>query len=168
MLLGDWITNRRRMFASDGWPPAHLLRRVFEEAHDYGEARRLLAGTPVCVPCIFILCGVKPGEGCVIERTETAVQLRDIGTRDRITATNNFLCEHKDSRKGWRPRPVDCAGRQKLSGVLDVGALREFTQLPYPLLNEWSRLVVLASPAAATLQAQGFEKQAPVTAQTRF
>jgi hypothetical protein len=36
---GDWVKNRRNVFRAGGLPPAHLLRKTFEEATDYAEAK---------------------------------------------------------------------------------------------------------------------------------
>src|SRR5215469_15114520 len=51
-------------------PPDQLLRVVFEECTTFAQARRRLEGTPIARPVIFTLAGCRPGERCVIERTE--------------------------------------------------------------------------------------------------
>ena len=42
-------------------PPDQLLRRVFEEARDYDEAKRMLETTPVARPVIYTLAGCRAG-----------------------------------------------------------------------------------------------------------
>lgn len=41
---------------------------MFEEAADFGMARRMLIETPVALPTIYMLAGVRTGEAYVIER----------------------------------------------------------------------------------------------------
>jgi len=53
-------------------PPSQLLRQVFETCHDFGEAKLRLEETPIARPTIYTLAGCRPGECCVIERTEDA------------------------------------------------------------------------------------------------
>ena len=86
----DWALNRRLVGNPSGLPPAHLLRKIFEEARNYEEAKKMAMDTPVALPVIFILSGLKPGEGCVIERTENSAATIDLGTGDRVTAANHF------------------------------------------------------------------------------
>src|SRR6202012_2110269 len=86
---GDWLQARIAVSKSAALPPAHLLRRVFETAPDYAAAQDMLCRTPIAVPAIFILSGVAAGEGCVIERTESAFPLRTM-ERGRVCAGNHF------------------------------------------------------------------------------
>jgi hypothetical protein len=44
---GDWLVNRRLVEASNGLPPAHLLRQAFEQADSYETARNILTKTPI-------------------------------------------------------------------------------------------------------------------------
>ena len=87
--IGDWVKNRKNVFQTTGLPPAHLLRRVFEEAKDYKEAREMLAKTPVALPVIYILGGAQQGEASVIERTENDYAIRTL-ENDRVCASNQF------------------------------------------------------------------------------
>jgi hypothetical protein len=68
-LLGNWAVCRAKVWRSTALPPAHLLRKVFETATDFAQAKRMLTETPLCLPALFTLSGVRAEEGCVIERT---------------------------------------------------------------------------------------------------
>ena len=92
----DWVIARRSLWRSRGLPPSHLLRRVFDECRSFGEAKRMLIETPLCAPTFYSLAGTGPGEGCIIERTETAAAVRPAPGRRRQPLDR--LCRN-------RPRP---------------------------------------------------------------
>src|SRR5262245_14640440 len=75
MFALDWMVGRWDVWRSPYLQPIHLLRRVFEEAPDFGAARRMLESTPICTPAIYTLAGVRPSEVCVIERRETSARV---------------------------------------------------------------------------------------------
>ncbi len=165
ILAGDWAKNRVIMMRNHGLPPAHLLRKVFEEAPDYITAKAWLTATPVCVPCIFILAGIKDGEGVIIERLENSAHLHELGNRERVTIANDFLGHFQRQPQGWRPREIDCAGRQKQSETHPLTHLDhpDFAWLEYPMRNAMTRLIMKTAPAMGTLHAQGYETGKPAT-----
>lgn len=57
-------------------PITLLLRRVLEEAATYGEAVNILRSTPVASSSLLLVCGTRPGEMCVIERTPSRAEIR--------------------------------------------------------------------------------------------
>lgn len=59
--------------------PAFLLRNVLERCDTYPEAVRTLRTTPLSTSVFFTVCGVAPGEACVIERTQRAAVVREAG-----------------------------------------------------------------------------------------
>ena len=69
-------------------PPDQLLRQVFEECRDFGEAKFMLERTAIARPVIYTLVGCAPGERCVIERTEDSANTRD---HDTGSANNWFV-----------------------------------------------------------------------------
>lgn len=168
MLAGDWVCNRYRMLRETGLPPAHLLRQVFDTAPDYATAVQRLTHTPVCVPCIYIVAGIRPGEGAVIKRLEQDAQVITLGSGDRVTIANNFLGAFSGEGKGWRPREIDSAGRQAQSEALAPERLEapDFSWLDYPMRNPMTRLILRTAPADGPVYAQGYEKDGPVTAVT--
>ena len=156
----DWLINRKRVWATPHLPPAHLLRRVFEEAPDYASAKAMLTETPIALPTIFTLCGMKAGEGCVIERMPDAAHVLEAPA----AASNDWQCT------GWsgRPRGDDNPERRtQLHGAsaheLEPGNTGTFAWVKPPVLNERTRLAMLTEPATGKLWAQGYEVTGPAT-----
>ena len=145
-------------------PPDQLLRQVFETARDYDEARRLLEATPVARPVIYTLAGCRPGERCVIERTE-----HDFNTRiDDHGAANDWL----ESMPLWEGRigarrlltcSFDEAGRlsrarrQGLATWQGSFARERFSWVTPPVLNRYTRMAIEMCPARGILRAVGYE-----------
>jgi hypothetical protein len=159
--VGDWMSNRFVVRRTNALPAAHLLRRVFERASSYTEARETLCVTPIATPAIFILTGVRPDEGCVIERTESTCGVRELnGTR--ICATNQF---DSGLPGRWLARPIDSPGRLRAAWGLSCGDVENgFAWFVPPIANVNSRLVVNANAGTGCLQVLGTAGTRPVTA----
>ncbi len=155
----DWMRGRYAVWHSTTLPPAHLLRRVFDECSSYSEAKRMLMETPLCIPAFFCLAGVKEGEGCVIERTEHACAVREAPAA---------VANHWGSLPLYgRPRGGHSHERQHNLETLLASGLKDLCPaLTFPVVNEKTRLIVAANPSQGTLAAQGWEKTGPVTALT--
>jgi hypothetical protein len=151
----DWVANRRRVWRMPHPTPAHLLRRVFDEARSFAEARRMLIERPISTPAIFSLAGLKPIETTVVERTESEA---------RVIEGANVAANHWQT-PGWRghARGIDSAGRARrmhaVAPELDAG----FPWLEPPILNERTRIVMVADARLGRLVAQGYEDMAPAT-----
>jgi len=154
---GDWLRSRLLTQRSTALPPAHLLRRVFETAPDYDAAKRLLCGTRLAVPAIFLLAGTRAGEGCIVERTEDDFVLRAMAD-GRACAANHFV----DREAGWRARPIDSAGRLAAARALNADD-GDFAWFQPPIANANSRLAMTATPASGALALMGTEGTVPVT-----
>ena len=161
----DWVRNRVAMYRSNAIPPAHLLRQVFETAPDYTTAKKMLAETPLCVPALFVLCGVEQEEGCVIERLENDCVLHEIADKDRVVVANHFQSGFNGIGKGWMPREIDSKGRGDAMCGLDnhIAAQDNFDWFIPPVSNSYSRLVMSANPASGRVLLQGFEGAEAVT-----
>jgi hypothetical protein len=160
---GDWIKNRREFFRSGGLPPAHLLRMAFEGAADYDEAKEMLARTPVAMPVIYILGGAQDGEGCVIERTEQHYAIRPIA-HDRVCAANHFETNLHGIGHGWRPRPIDSAGRSHRARTLPLATVDDrFDWFRPPIANAHTRVVMLACAKTGKLNVFGTRGKHRVT-----
>lgn len=151
----DWAANRTRVWRMPHPTPAHLLRRVFDEAQSYEEARRLLIDQPISTPAIFSLAGLKPTETTVIERTETEARVHD----GRNVAANHWQAP------GWtgHPRGENSAGRAAMMHAISPEFDAGFPWLKPPVLNEATRIVMVADAAAGRLVAQGFEEMRAAT-----
>jgi hypothetical protein len=80
-------------------PALHLLRRVFETARDYAEARALLERTPIAAPAIFTLVGLTADETCVVERDTEAFATRDgVASAANVWRYGTFPCEWHGGR----------------------------------------------------------------------
>lgn len=159
----DWARNRRLWYKQRALPPAHLLRKVCEEAGTYAEAREILTQTPVALPVIYTLAGVNPGEGCVIERLETSAALREMG-QGRACAANHFETHLNGHGHGWMPRATQSALRSAQATRMpmpeDTG---DFSWFTLPVANHLSRLALVAIPAEGKLAVMGTEGGKPVT-----
>jgi hypothetical protein len=145
-------------------PPDQLLRRAFEEARGYDEAKRILEITPVARPVIYTLAGCRAGERCVIERTEN-----DLNTRtDDHGAANDWL----DSTPQWEGRigaskmlswsfeqaaQQSRARREGLAFWRGSFARDSFGWIAPPVLNPYTRIAVEMNPARGIIRAIGFE-----------
>ncbi|MDA7946213.1 MAG: hypothetical protein MPJ78_01910 [Hyphomicrobiaceae bacterium] len=150
----DWMMNRAGIWKSAEPTPEHLLRRVFETALDYTEAKRVLTDTPLCVGAIYTLCGVSPGEACVIERTETEAYVVE-GPASAANAWQNPAW-------GGRVRGENNQSRYEMMTAQER-RLDDFSWLQPPVRNDLTRLAMVADPARGQMIAQGYEAEGPVT-----
>ena len=154
--LLDWARNRHAVWRRPALPPAHLLRRVFDQAPSYQVAKAWLVETPLALPAIFLICGPKAGEACVVERLEDHAEVIE----GPAAAANHW-------QRVARPGRARGAGSEGRRGQLarDHGAAGDdFAWLRPPVLNATTRLAMTAEPASGKLRAQGFEKDGPATA----
>jgi hypothetical protein len=162
-------------------PPDQLLRRVFEEANDYDEARRMLELTPVARPVIYTLAGCRADERCVIERTEDSFNTRTDGHgaandwlesiplwEGRIGASRVFSCSFEEAAQFSRAR------REGLALWGGSFARESFVWVAPPVLNPYTRIAVEMCPARGIIRAVGYELHAgeefarPVTQPREF
>jgi hypothetical protein len=152
----DWVASRPRVWRTQHPTPAHLLREVFETAHSFVEAKRMLTERPIAAPCIFLLAGIKANETAVIERTEVDGRVHEGGN----TAANHW------QTPGWRGhmRGSDSSGRachmHRVSTELDP----TFPWLVRPILNWNTRLAMVADASEGKLVARGYEVDGPLPA----
>jgi hypothetical protein len=161
--IGDWLNNRIETKRQRGLPPAHLLRHVFETAPDYTAAKKLLCETEIAVPAIFILSGIKSGEGGVIERTENDFAVRAL-TDACVCVANHFETRLNATDKGWRARPIDSIGRaQSARALQEEDFAQPFGWFRAPIANTHSRLAFEADAATGSLFLMGTAGDTPVT-----
>ncbi|MCC7167626.1 MAG: hypothetical protein IT565_08645 [Rhodospirillales bacterium] len=152
----DWLRLRLRVWRGDALPPSHLLRRVFDQAADYQQAKAMLAEIPVCLPVFYSLAGTKPGQSCIIERTPRGAFLHE----GRAAIANHWLTPGLTGA----PRGYDSPGRLALMEGQWDGLGWDFDWVKPPILNPDTRLSVLADAASGQLLVQGWEGQRPATA----
>lgn len=160
LFAADWALQRGRFWRSRHLPPAHLLRRVFDQARDFAEAKALLCRTPLALPVIFALVGPGPGEACIIERLEERAFVRDGPAEAPVAAANHWQAA---GLSGY-PRGVESERRSaRLAECLPRAAVG-LDWLAPPVLNELTRLAMRAEPASGRLWVQGYEAYGPATA----
>jgi hypothetical protein len=145
-------------------PPDHLLREVFETCGSFGEARQRLESTPVARPVIYTLAGCRPGERCVIERTEQGFESRE---EDTCAANDWLRCapawEARVSSEAMFTRSYEeAAGRnlnrkQQLAAWSGQFARGTFDWVTPPVLNAFTRIAVEMCPGKGVLRAVGYE-----------
>lgn len=138
-------------------PALHLLRRAFETAGSYAEAKALLERTPIAAPVIFTLVGLRPDETCVIERDIDAFVTREgVASAANAWRYANFPGEWHGGRASEEAQ--DSGER---SALIETWAGRDGTPFAWvepPILNAMTRLAVEADPARGTLRAIGYEE----------
>lgn len=155
----DWAANRRRVWSMPHATPAHVLRGVLETARTFAEAREMLTTTPISSPAIFSLAGLPPHETCVIERTETEAHVHCGGQASGQVAANHWQAS------GWHghARGEDSGGRACLMASVPTDMDTSFPWLERPILNDNTRLVMIADATTGELVARGYEARRAAT-----
>jgi hypothetical protein len=148
-------------------PPDHLLREVFETCKTFSEAKQHLEMTPIARPVIYTLIGCKPGERCVIERTEQSFKTRSDETaaandwlrsiwpwEARVRVDLLFTRSYEETAANSRRR------RESLAAWPGQFARASFDWVAAPVLNPYTRLAVEMCPAKGVLHAVGYENVA--------
>ncbi len=151
----DWAINRTGTWRKSGLPPSHLLRRVLDECRTYADAREMLIETPLCIPAFFSLGGVDGAEGCVIERLEHRAAVHEAP----VSISNHWLAFDVPGRD----RGTNSVGRRSQMDTFRDHVPDDFSWLLPPVLNDATRLAVIANAARGTLIAQGCEADGPAT-----
>ena len=115
----------------------------------------MLSETPLCQPAFITLSGLAPGEGCVIERTETAARVREAPA----AVANHWV----DLSPPCHDRGWDSPGRLRMMEGLRERALDDFAWVTPPIFNPTTRLAVIANARLGTLLVQGWEADGPAT-----
>lgn len=154
-LPADWAVNRARVWRTPQTTAAHLLRHVFEHATTFEEARNMLVHHPIAAPAIFSLAGVRANDLAVIERQEVSANVHE---------GPNVAANHWQS-PGWhgRPRGKDSAGRASRMSCVAPEFDPGFPWLAAPILNDRTRIVMLADAASGRVMARGYEADGPAT-----
>ena len=117
-------------------PPDHLLREVLETCETFADARHRLETTPVARPVIYTLAGCRPGERCVIERTEQGFESRE----DDTGAANDWRVraaglEARVSSAAMLTRSYEEAAERNLARKLQLSAFTGASRAPGPSIG---------------------------------
>lgn len=157
----DWVMGRAKLWQTPHPTAANVLRRAFDQAHSFAQAKHLLTTAPIAAPAIFSLAGITAGETCVIERTELDARVFD----GKAVAANHWQPEQPGCYD-WRGRSrgIDSRGRAAQMPGLNATLSPDFSWAKWPVLNNHTRLIMVADAARGRLVAQGYEKDGPATA----
>lgn len=152
----DWAVNRRRVWTMPYSTPAHLLRRVAEEARTFEDASRMLAEAPISTPGIFTLAGLTKDETAVIERTENEARAR---RGPDAVAANHW------GMSGWKGQARGDSSHERSRALAGVEPCfdPDFAWLLPPVLNPKTRLAMVADAKAGRLLARGYEADGAAT-----
>ncbi len=151
----DWAANRRRVWHMPHPTPAHLLRKVAEEASDFAEAKRMLIDEPISTPAIFTLAGITPEDTTIIERTEQEARVRDGA---HVAANHWETTDWHGHARGDQSTDRACLMRD-----VDTSFDTDFEWLTPPILNDKTRLAMVADAKEGRVIARGYEKTGPAT-----
>jgi hypothetical protein len=158
------------------WPPSHLLRHVFENCPDYGDALATLHATPVCFPAFVMLVGVKPGQAAIVELTPAGNRIHAMRGCRPVAIANDYLTGKWRAASGLPGRTVrpDAKGRRteyrrnRMLTELNrrkpatlgraMGVIRDTDWLD----NEATMQLMVFVPAAGQCLVIGQENQQPV------
>ena len=156
----DWVIGRARLWQTPHPTAAHVLRRAFDDARNFDEAKAILTNAPVAAPAIFSLAGIAANETCVIERTETRARVFD----GEAVAANHWKPQ-TPGRYVWRGRSrgIDSKGREAMMPGLEAKLEPDFAWAAWPVLNTHTRVIMVADAAKGRMVAQGFEADGPAT-----
>ena len=164
LFAADWALQRRRFWLSRHLPPAHLLRRVFDQAEDFAEAKSLLCQTPLALPVIYALVGPGPHEACIIERLEDRAFVREASPDAPLEAAVAAANHWQATGLPGYPRGLESEARSLQLAKTLPQAGGGLGWLAPPVLNELTRLAMRAEPASGRLWVQGYEAYGPATA----
>ena len=158
------LNSTNTLFRVRAMPPDQLLRRAFETARDFAQARHLLETTPIARPVIYTLAGCRPGERCVIERTEASFNTRldELGAANdwlqglpswegRTNASKVLTCSYQEAAEHSRLR------REGLASWRGSFERDSFDWVERPVLNPYTRIAIEMNPARGILRAVGYE-----------
>ncbi|MFN3744002.1 MAG: hypothetical protein ACK4TL_04795 [Hyphomicrobiaceae bacterium] len=135
--------------------PIHLLRRVFETAPDFAAAREMLQSTPVSTPVIFTLAGIAADQIATIERLPT----EHATTGDAFAANEWRAAARRASHYSAFENDARLTAIRAASPAWDP----DLQWVRWPILNQDTRLAMMANPARGDIIARGYESGAPAT-----
>lgn len=151
----DWLINRGRLLGQKATPPTHLLREIFDTCATYDEAKQKLTETPLAIPAFFTLSGTAPEQSCLIEREENDASIHE----GPSVCANHWIA--KDIPGHYRG--IDSQGRHSLMLNTRDQSKDGFDWVAEPILNETTRVAVVANAHTGKLLVRGYERDGVVT-----
>lgn len=166
----DEVAGRVRMLRQEGAiPAAHLLRRVFEEAQDYGVAQAMLADERqlLAMPALFTLSGIAGEQACVIESIGRERRIHRAQAADGFTigVANDWLSG--DLAGVPRAHAVEWSAttsprdnnriRRSAVCALQRGRFGGAADLAAPVLNSHTVMVAAANAATGEMMVEALD-----------
>lgn len=159
-----WIAARVQVGRQRSMPASHLLRHAFESCADFASACDMLSTTPICAPAIFTVCGTHSGQWAVIERLESSAH-----AGGRPYAANQWTTGCRNGAPRDRTSVARHAAMGSYLASPDAGSRAwSFDWLLPPILQDDTRLAVVANPHTGELAVQGWESGRPATETLRL
>ena len=115
----------------------------------------MLTQTPISTPAFFTLSGVNPNECCIIERSENSGYVYN-GSN---VCTNHWLSSESQF---WSRSLESYERRTAMKDSLHNKGF-DFSWLNSPILNETTRLSMVANAAQSMMLVQGWEPEGAAT-----
>jgi hypothetical protein len=144
------------------WPPAHLLRWVFENCSSYSHALEVLKATPVCVHAFVMLAG--PNRAAVIEMAPNGNSVHPMKKTEPLVIANDYLSARKRTDDaGYSDHRKDSLKRRmsKISKGTMLQALRLLQARP--IQHEYSMQQMVFAHGAKSMLVVGRELNHPVS-----
>ena len=149
------------------WPPAHLLRWVFENCRTYGEALAILRQTPVCFPAFILLAG--PDTAAVVEMGPGGNTVKPMRQGEPISVANDYVSAKRQKLAGTHGKTADSDYRRnallRRLRRLKKGTMQQALRLiqDYPVENEQSVQQMVFSHDIRSMLIIGREDEEPVS-----
>ena len=155
----NWFLDRLAVQESRHLPPAHVVRQVFETCKDFDAAVEMLASTPIAMPALISIAGVKEGEGCILEHLGTEVRRHD-GLQ---AVANDWITPEADGDKARGKENAQRRGDMLHFCEIAGEDQDVFDWVTPPIHNKDTRLASVMNPATGALHLVGYEVDGPAT-----
>ncbi len=125
------------------WPPAHLLRWIFENCRTYNEALQYLRHTPACFPAFVLLAGTD--NAAVIELGPAGSTVIPMRGAEPVAVANEYVSAKRRKMAGTYGKKADSDQRRhallhRLRN-LDHGTMQQALRVVQtgPITNDFSR-----------------------------
>lgn len=138
------------------WPPAHLLRWVFENCTSYNQALEVLKATPVCVHAFILLAS--PRRAAVIEMAPNGNSVHPMKKTEPLVIANDYLSARKRTDDaGYSDHRKDSLKR-RMSKIRSGTMLRALRLLQArPIQHEYSMQQMVFAHGAKSMLVVGRE-----------
>ena len=143
------------------WPPAHLLRWVFENCRTYVEALSYLRNSPVCVPAFVLLAS--PDKAAVVELGPDGNKVKPMKGGVPIAIANDYLGAKRRKETGAYGETTDSDRRRnallRRIGKLKRGTIQQAMRLLQvrPIQHFWTMQQMVFAHGTGTMAVIGRE-----------